>query len=331
MKISFTGTVTLLFLALTLSVVPCLTGKTGYVQEQIEQKNLLYAGFNTFRTTETADTNKDSSKIVKNNSGNSNDKPKTKLDSIQMLIDISILNTDALRSKVDSLLANQKTSNDFVSSYIFYTQIGIIVLLIFVIITFFSMHKKSEQKLDDITKSIAKSGKENSNNLRVNDVGTLSASFKDFRDIVFPRAINNLTGLINGMQERTQSNNTIPVLAPPPQQNYQTSPQSKMETLYADLMDHPDGWTEWKLGPTPNLYMFEFNAGKSDGVVTLNPAQVVGRILDNPFQSFPEVLFHYRNGNANNIKQVKIVSKGRVTRNGQKVTVVDRIVIDFIN
>ncbi len=323
MKISFTRTSTLLFLSLTLAVVLYHPGKTGNVQEQSEQKNLLYAGFNTYRTMVTAVTKRDSIGNSGPKKDSTNEKTKTNLDSIQTL------NLDTLRSKMDSLLTNQKTNSDFVSSYIFYTQIGIIVLLIIVIIVFFSMQKKSEQKLDDIIKSASKAVKENTNNLRVNDVGTLSASFKDFRDIVFPRAINNLTGLINGMQERTQTYNTAP--APAPQQNNQASSQSKVEILYADLMDQPDGWSEWKLGTTQKLYMFEFNAGKSEGIVTLNLQLVTNGVIDRAFSSFPDGLFIYRNGLAKNAKDIKIVSKGRVTRNGQKVTVVEKIVIDFIN
>jgi len=131
MKISFTRTSTLLFLSLTLAVVLYHPGKTGNVQEQSEQKNLLYAGFNTYRTMVTAVTKRDSIGNSGPKKDSTNEKTKTNLDSIQTL------NLDTLRSKMDSLLTNQKTNSDFVSSYIFYTQIGIIVLLIIVIIVFF--------------------------------------------------------------------------------------------------------------------------------------------------------------------------------------------------
>lgn len=254
--------------------------------------------------------------------------PKSKNDSLLMLVDSSMRNLDTLRIKVDSLIVNQRANGDFISSYIFYAQAAIIFLLLIVIIVFFTNEKKNAQKLKEIENFIAQSGKNSSSNTR-DIVATLSSSFKDFKDTVFPRSINEITGMIRRYDEKPQS-------FEPPQMAKSTQHGAALggknvEIFFADLMDQHNGWSFGRLSQQQNLYKFEFTAGQSDGTVTLNEEKLSESVLQNPSASFPTQLCDYRNGNFNNCKKVIVVKSGKVNRSGSKVTVTQRMVIDFIN
>ncbi len=244
------------------------------------------------------------------------------------ILDTTKQNIEMLLIKMDSLIISQKTNNDFIFSYILYSQISIVLLLIVLIFFIISAKKNNEQKFKELEGWLARSGKENTSNLRVNDVGTLSSAFKDFRDAVFPRAINEITGMIRRIEDRAQ-----PPISPTHAQKpgQVQSSQNNIEVLFADLMDQSDGWSLLKLSTQPNLYRFEFVPGQNDGKVTLNEEKITDSVIQNPFVSFPSQLCNYSNGNFNKFKTVNVIKPGKVTRNGTKVTIIQKMEINIIN